>query len=241
MNTHFAYKSLIFGSVAVLMAGCTSVTDKVVASKVDDSFKKGSTSPEVPNDIKGILVAGGLDAKNPSAPTSETKIAEMKPSKTSAEGEVEKLIAKLEPALSSPASTADQDVVLMAALENKNAPKVDETKPERPPVERPTVTTRDITPREAPKAVALTSTTVKLSDTHDALEKLTIESKPQISSVTYTYPEIGVASLEVKSQTTPATERVQSVPHNTVKATKSGRVVAPTPSDMASIKKPRRF
>lgn len=232
MLSRTKFRSLILASVAVAVAGCSTVK-KPPITKVEDTFNKASSSQEVPNDIMGILAAGGLDAKNPSAPTSETKVAETKPSKLSTANDVEKLVAKLDPA----ATTADtsDNAVLLASLQSDKAPKsvaLDVALKSS----KPTIQRKDITPSNAPKAIALTSTSTENEASGKAIETVILESKPQINSVTITYPEIGVAALEQETKVVAPVVAAKPSPSR-----KTSRVISPLSEELASIKKPRRF
>ena len=92
----------LFGMTGILcatalMSSCTTTSSNVTA----DNIKEHSTSYQakgtaaVSNDIKTILMAGGLDASNPSSPTSTTKTAELQKIPSRDQKEVDALIASL--------------------------------------------------------------------------------------------------------------------------------------------------
>lgn len=83
----------------IAVAGCSPVTKKLNPSssnvKTINGSYKAPKSVSVQNDIKGILVAGGLNTGNPSAPTRSTKVAEIMNSSKPSQA-VTQLVAKLE-------------------------------------------------------------------------------------------------------------------------------------------------
>lgn len=92
----------LFGMTGILcatalMSSCTTTGSAVTA----DNIREHSTSYQakgtatVSNDIKTILMAGGLDASNPSSPTSTTKIAELQKVPSRDQKEVDALVASL--------------------------------------------------------------------------------------------------------------------------------------------------
>jgi hypothetical protein len=93
------FQSCLATVALIAVAGCSPVTKKLnTASSHVKTFNgtyKAPKSVSVQNDIKGILVAGGLNTGNPSAPTRSTKVAEIMNS-TKPSQAVTQLVAKLE-------------------------------------------------------------------------------------------------------------------------------------------------
>jgi hypothetical protein len=92
----------LFGMTGILCAAlytssCTTTGSAIDADNIkehSDSYQaKGTTA--VPNDIKTILMAGGLDISDPSSPTSSTTTAELQKNPDRNQKEVEALVASL--------------------------------------------------------------------------------------------------------------------------------------------------
>ena len=78
------------------LAGCVSSSGmKVTAINTLEGAYEAPKSTALPNDIQAILAEGGLNVSDPSAPTTETRMAEMATSKSSS-GKVDRLVASLE-------------------------------------------------------------------------------------------------------------------------------------------------
>lgn len=112
-----------------MLAGCQTTNDaKSVESnvRVNKGAFAGNGSP-IPNDIKSILMAGGLDVANPSAPTSATAKSEI--AKSQAHASTETLVAALsdKPTINSVAAAQTPKVAAVreppATRTDKNDPK----------------------------------------------------------------------------------------------------------------------
>lgn len=92
-------QSCLATAALVAVAGCSTATQKATTAsshvKTFSGIYKAPKSVAVQNDIKGILVAGGLNTRNPSAPTQTTKVAEIMNSAKPSQA-VAQLVAKLE-------------------------------------------------------------------------------------------------------------------------------------------------
>lgn len=95
MRTGNLAKTTAMLAALLAPAGCAaigSVPDKNLVSVLDGPYED-TKSTDLPNDIKDILSAGGLDVTDPSAPVSGTKVAELA---TGTPKEVVDLVAKLD-------------------------------------------------------------------------------------------------------------------------------------------------
>ncbi|WP_327210933.1 hypothetical protein [Rhizobium leguminosarum] len=99
-----------------LLGGCQTASDSKSIEgnvRVNKGAYSGSGSP-ITNDIKSILIAGGLDLANPSAPTSNTAKAEI--AKSQAPASTESLVAALSD------KTAGSTVTSVAAAQTPEVP-----------------------------------------------------------------------------------------------------------------------
>jgi hypothetical protein len=95
MNTSRYIALAAAAALLPLLAGCQTATDSKSIEgnvRVNKGAYNGSGSP-ITSDIKSILMAGGLDLANPSAPTSSTAKAEI--AKSQAPASTESLVAAL--------------------------------------------------------------------------------------------------------------------------------------------------
>jgi hypothetical protein len=104
----------------VLVSSCTTTGSAVNADNIKEhsaSYQAKGTAT-VPNDIKTILMAGGLDASDPSSPTSATTTAELQKTPSRDQREVEALVATLsgKPAPVQDIKTSSSPVVATAAV-----------------------------------------------------------------------------------------------------------------------------
>jgi hypothetical protein len=112
----------------VLVSSCTTTGSAINESNIKEhstSYQAKGTSA-VSNDIKTILMAGGLDASNPSSPTSTTKTAELQKIPSKDQKEVEALVASLS---GKPAPVLD--------IKTSSSPAVTPTLVAQKPLEKP--------------------------------------------------------------------------------------------------------
>lgn len=83
--------------MTALLSSCTTtgsdVTSRTIKEHNQSYQAKGTAS--VPNDIKKILIAGGLDVTDPSSPAATTSLAELKKIPDRNQKEVDALVASL--------------------------------------------------------------------------------------------------------------------------------------------------
>lgn len=164
----------------VVLGGCMTAGNrpgKVSLNMIEGAYE-APKSTALPNDIKTILAAGGLDVANPSAPVDGTKVAELATNAKSQK--VQGLVAKLEgpEKETQPGSgTGDGAALLSLVAPDRKAPPTD----------------------------------------------------PQVSTVTFTYPEIS-AGASVKQPARPEARPAARKP-----PAKAGRVAkALPPKDSSS-------
>ncbi|TLX16995.1 hypothetical protein [Rhizobium sp. MHM7A] len=131
----------------VLVSSCTTTGSAVNADIIKEhsaSYQAKGTAA-VSNDIKTILMAGGLDASDPSSPTSSTRTAELQKIPSRDQKEVEALVASLsgKPAPVQEIKTSSSPVVVPTAMAQKT--------PEKPKSEAaaPTTALALVTPQES--------------------------------------------------------------------------------------------
>lgn len=160
----------------VALGGCMATTGSIPGKgtvTVVEGPYDAPKSTALPNDIKTILAAGGLDVTDPSAPVKGTKVAELATSSRSKE--VQSLVAKLE---DGPAEDASK----VAAAQPGPAPR---------------------------KGTALSLLSLagaqKKTEAQDkvALPARVEFAEPQVSSVTFTYPEIRAGASVEEPQAEP--------------------------------------
>lgn len=128
----------LFGMTGILSAtlfvsSCATTGSAVNSDNIkehSDSYEaKGTAS--VPNDIKTILMAGGLDASDPSSPTPSTTTAELQKIPGRDQKEVEALVASLSgksvsgQEITTSSSTVVSPTLVAGKTPNKSAPETD--------------------------------------------------------------------------------------------------------------------
>lgn len=115
-------RALVMAAGMASLAGCMTPGGGQSASvnTLDGAYQAPRTNA-LPNDIKEILMAGGLDLKNPSAPGADTAIIEMAASKVPDKKEVDPLVADQDAAGAAPAAP-DAKAHAYAMLHDKSAP-----------------------------------------------------------------------------------------------------------------------
>lgn len=142
----------LFGITGILCATVVASSCTTTGSAVNaDNIKEHSASYQakgtaaVSNDIKTILMAGGLDASDPSSPTSSTTTAELQKVPSRDQKEVEALVASLsgKPAPAKEIKTSSSPAVAPTAVAQKT--------PEKPKSEAaaPTTALALVTPQES--------------------------------------------------------------------------------------------
>ncbi|WP_315922882.1 hypothetical protein [Mesorhizobium sp. SP-1A] len=234
--------------------------------KTFSGIYKAPKSVAVQNDIKGILVAGGLNTRNPSAPTQTTKVAEIMNS-TKPSQAVTQLVAKLEGSSVGPrglvpssnvggnrVTPAAEPTTLIASIQqHQRSPQ-----PKSKTLDREKRTVQPSQPADpvmlALSTVAPTPTARPREITEEKFDvtPVAIASEAQAPSRIYTaqtdelttrYPDIGV---EVAYAAPAASPKPKAAPKRArpVRAVPSPVVEAPGPViQQASVQftKPRRF
>jgi hypothetical protein len=142
----------LFGMTGILCAtalvsSCATTGSDVTSASIkehSESYQAKGTAA-VPNDIKTILMAGGLNVSDPSSPTATTSVAELKKMPNQDQKEVEALVASLsaKPAPQSQIKTSSSPAATPTAVTQKT--------PEKTVVEKPIPTTALalVTPQES--------------------------------------------------------------------------------------------
>lgn len=194
-------------AATLTMGGCATSGMKGPTINMIDGAYEAPKSVALANDIQEILAEGGLNVSDPSAPTRETKVAEMATSKSS--GEIETLVAALEKDASS--TTADRSA----------SPVVQVAEADTPP---------------APAALSLAAE--KKQPQQIAVAQL----ESQRETVSFSYPEIGVAERRHEPSVAAAAMAPKPKPRKRAPAAAPSQKPAPKPEVAAPERKlPRRF
>lgn len=206
--------SALFLVFALAISGCAKTLDDVgFQIQVSNKSHKAVSSTVIANDIKGILVAGGLDVVAPSSPTSETVVAEMANGSSTDIKEAELLIAKLE---SEPEFIAPSPETAVAEI-NKDEDVTTEL-------------AMALAPRKSPSAALQTA---------PRPSKRSVQVfEAEVSSVSFTYPEIGVAALELEPIEPPKPTTVATLNQGKTNRIQTAQSTPRVPSSSA---KPKRF
>lgn len=191
----------------VLVSSCTTTGSAVNADNIKEhsaSYQAKGTAV-VSNDIKTILMAGGLDASDPSSPTLSTTTAELQKIPSRDQKEVEALVASLsgKPAPVQEIKTSSSPVVVPTAVAQKT--------PEKPKSEAasPTTVLALVTPQES-----VTEERFRFPDIGPNLKPGQVINT-ETSAAVITVPE--VASL---SEVKPTPEKFQNVGKTIKKASR---------------------
>lgn len=195
-----------------LLAGCQTATDqKSIESnvRVNKGAYNGSGSP-IAGDIKSILMAGGLDTANPSAPTSSTSRSEI--AKSQAQSSTETLVAALSDSTAVTATTVAAAQAPAPAVETRRA------SPARPSRSEPKTSTElalaEPTPAREKKVATIFETRIDV-DRHPVKELPSINAtdSPVVSdtafSVAYPLPD---SMASAKSDTSPVAKAMPTAP-----------------------------
>lgn len=265
-------QSCLATAALVVVAGCASNVSKTMTSsshvKSFNGSYKAPSSVSVQNDIKGILVAGGLSTNNPSAPTRSTRVAEIS-NTSSPSAAVTQLVAKLEGGspskigITSPSrvgrpqvAPTEEPTTLIASIQqnrinSKPAPQGKRTRPN--PAAQPTTPAFDPvmvalnsvvpTPTSAPQPTSVANSNDRFDVTPVARSVPPIAETyvAEVDQVTTRYPDIGAAVAFAEPE--PAPRKVRVAPKR-ARVSHSPAVQAPEmPVQQASVQfsKPRRF
>lgn len=262
-------QSCLATAALVAVAGCSSATQKSTSTsshvKTFSGIYKAPKSVAVQNDIKGILVAGGLNTRNPSAPTQTTRVAEIMNS-TKPSQAVAQLVAKLEgssvgPRGLVPSSNVGGNQVAPAAEPTTLIASIQQHQRSQPKSKISEREKRTVQPSQSADPIMMALSTVAPTPSarpseiaEDKFDVTTIASAPeaqapsmtfsaQTDELTTRYPDIGV---EVAYAAPAATPKPKAAPKRArpTRTVPSPVVEAPEPLiQQASVQftKPRRF
>jgi hypothetical protein len=220
-----------------LIAGCQTATDSKSIEgnvRVNKGAYNGSGSP-ITNDIKSILMAGGLDLANPSAPTSNTAKAEI--AKSRAPAATESLVAALSD------KPAPNTVSSVAAAQTPQAPAPVRTasvaKPSKPEPKSSTALALVDEPRSQEKQVKTIFETRLDIDEQPMKELASINGADASGAFSVAYPLPDSMAQPTQQKNDKAEQTAPSKPLPTATVVKSSRPPQVATNDDVSQKKSR--